>query len=876
MVVGIGAPSRATEPGPPPAMAGEASLSRATAARVARLAMMDLRASESPGPRDYALAARLFEVAESLDPSNPEYARRSAEAWWSTSRFDESYAATRRLVRLDPKDTVAQLRLITAGIGRLQSVEERLAAYERFLGRDGASLDASIRSRLALDAALLSRERGDEAGYVSGIRRAATLDATNKDAALLLLRLGEETGVDPATRLELVSNLLLADPLDPQVHRRFVDELGSAGAFAPARRFHEIIRTLTLASQRYQTFALTIESAFLEFYIDGPEKPYEHVTKELAALRAERARELREREKLNIDAVGLAPPEEVRLPIEVEPWRLILALAQDDADALQAIIEDLAKTASTDSVVLTDRARRPAGMTDAQAFARARDESLIVQLWRLVTDLDTPRVPDRLDTSVLGLPEHDPSVCAGMALLAARAGRLELADEMLSRASGTSFWFETAKAVVLEIKGDVPGAYAAYRLTASLYPFELPGVFAHVKAEQIGRAHGLSPPPESVRLRARLAQIADAVPTWVDAMAANPRSFEVVSVQEDRLTAGATEPVRLRVSIRNVSQKALGLGAGRPISTRFLLVPSIEIAGRTFMSLSFPEVADLEQRLRLKPGEQVEAVIEPGLGVAGLVMETASGKPGRVRWRVVQGFVQRGDGARVPGPACVEVNSGLITRSMLDEASLDRGELARRVAAAPEADLLPLLTGVRASIMAGDRTEPTLEERRALAQAVATRYPSLSPLARALVLTIIPPSTEIPELADLDEVIARETDPSVLPVAIVARASSIDNPLLAACDAPERSIAAEVACLQRERLEAGAATYSTRGSGTLAGIVSAMADRNLKLSPMLAAPVRGIRLKDEDTPGGAKPDGEAPKPGAAAQAGGAPSDAKPR
>ena len=54
---------------------------------------------------------------------------------------------------LDPSDTVAQLRLISARIGQFQTAEERLAAYERFTGPEGKGLDPAIRSRLALDAA---------------------------------------------------------------------------------------------------------------------------------------------------------------------------------------------------------------------------------------------------------------------------------------------------------------------------------------------------------------------------------------------------------------------------------------------------------------------------------------------------------------------------------------------------------------------------------------------------------------------------------------------------------------------------------------------------------------------------------------------------
>jgi len=59
---------------------------------------------------------------------------------------------TRALLLEDPTDTVAQLRFITASITRdHQTAEARLASYDRYVS--STKIDASIRSRLALDAA---------------------------------------------------------------------------------------------------------------------------------------------------------------------------------------------------------------------------------------------------------------------------------------------------------------------------------------------------------------------------------------------------------------------------------------------------------------------------------------------------------------------------------------------------------------------------------------------------------------------------------------------------------------------------------------------------------------------------------------------------
>src|SRR6185369_17723106 len=130
---------------------------------------------------------------------------------------DALLAATQLVVRLDRKDTVATLRLLSARIGMRQTIDERLAMYDAFLGPQGQLLDPSIRSRLALDAALLLRERQDQPGYMKRLKDAVQLDVTNKEAAYLAVEAFTRKVEDPQGRLELLSNLLMADPMDPRV-----------------------------------------------------------------------------------------------------------------------------------------------------------------------------------------------------------------------------------------------------------------------------------------------------------------------------------------------------------------------------------------------------------------------------------------------------------------------------------------------------------------------------------------------------------------------------------------------------------------------------------------------------------------------------------
>ena len=126
---------------------------------VRRAAILDLRLHESPAPIDYELTANLLSIASDLDPTNAEYARDMAQASWLAGDQSLMLEATRRVIKIDPKDSVAQLRLISAKINEKQTLEERKALYDRFLSDAGKSIDPSVRSRLALDAALLDQAR---------------------------------------------------------------------------------------------------------------------------------------------------------------------------------------------------------------------------------------------------------------------------------------------------------------------------------------------------------------------------------------------------------------------------------------------------------------------------------------------------------------------------------------------------------------------------------------------------------------------------------------------------------------------------------------------------------------------------------------------
>ncbi len=228
--------------------ADEALVSRAASNLLARTLMRRTRNLAEPNITDYRLTALGLNVAGRAHPDDVELLRNEIEAWTAADDAGRLIDATRRLVRLDPRDTIAQLRLIDTQIGRLNTVEERRQAYARLLGPAGQGLRATVRSRLALDAALLAREDGDDEAFFELLTQATLLDSTNKNAAALFASVMMPYVDSRIERFELIANVLHADPLDTGAYENAAIDLMSSGAYRGAQRFLDRMRDLLGAS----------------------------------------------------------------------------------------------------------------------------------------------------------------------------------------------------------------------------------------------------------------------------------------------------------------------------------------------------------------------------------------------------------------------------------------------------------------------------------------------------------------------------------------------------------------------------------------------------------------------------------------------------
>ncbi|MEM1423334.1 MAG: hypothetical protein AAGH64_04950, partial [Planctomycetota bacterium] len=202
--------------------------------QLARVARKRLVVTEDPSGVDYRAMAEAIAGARSLVGPDAELLRLEIEARLAGVDEEGASRLSRELLRIDPRDQVAQLRVAIDAVRDKQTAIGRLEAYELFLGPRGNAFDPSIRSRLAVDAALIARERGSERQFIEYITLATTLDPSNKEAAALYASHFLALTDDPVERADLLTNIVLADPLDPEALQNLAIELVQHGAYAGA------------------------------------------------------------------------------------------------------------------------------------------------------------------------------------------------------------------------------------------------------------------------------------------------------------------------------------------------------------------------------------------------------------------------------------------------------------------------------------------------------------------------------------------------------------------------------------------------------------------------------------------------------------------
>ena len=600
-----------------------------------RAALLDLRLNQSPKPSDYGLCANLLSLASDLDPNNAELARSVAQAAWLAGDEALMLEATRRVIQVDPKDSMAQLRLISANINKKQTVEGRKALYDRFLSDAGNSLDPAVRSRLALDAALLEREMGNTTGFIERLHQATRLDMTNKAAASLAAQFYSSIRENPVTNLDYQLRLLNADPLDANVYLTITRMLASQGALEESQRFLDTAVKLFKLESGEITADIEEITIALEWQIDGPASFLDRLNRRLNELRVKAQSVIQAYEERQLPTDGLMRPEAIKYNLGLDKLRLLAAHSQGETQLVRSILTDIENSVNEQLVQFAEMAKT-SGVNMNLLLTQVVVRIAELQAMRAIVGLDA----DLIRRDINNIIQLQPAMAerlSGIEPMALYAeGRYEEAL-VASEANLGSPIISLIRAQCFERLDREQDAIEVYLRIARKNPLDVYGAYASTRLQSLGVGDQLL-----TEAGATMATMARKVPAWLDQMIERPGSFQFLRIEQDQRMYREGELPMLTITLQNTAPIPLALGPNAPLESRVLIEPvGVKTMTNGFNGESKPKVLQIDHRLRLMPREELVFKVVADSATTDWLIDQQPGVSMRQRWRLIQGYRPR-------------------------------------------------------------------------------------------------------------------------------------------------------------------------------------------------------------------------------------------
>jgi len=772
-----------------------ASLEEAVATRLARAAVMQTRAVPNPTLDDYRLTALSLGEAIELDPDADELLRLQIEAWGAADEDDRALDATRRLARLAPGDTVTQLAALSARVRELQRIEDRLTMYDRLLGSAGGSLDDSVRSRLAFDAALLHRELGDDDEFVRLLRLAMNLDQTNKQAALLASALFFERVEDPASRCEMHVQLLLADPLDPQSHLSLARELLVHGAYAGAQRFLENALTLRAKRGLAMTDELQDMRHTVRWGLSDAGSMLAQLDEQEAARRFAVDVQRNAAEKAGEDPSAI--PDANTHPVE-NRLRALLAAAVNRTSEASAHYARY-RSSMEESIVRAAEMGRITRDQIPELERRVMVDRIRVRAWAGVDLQQTQSDLKELITRSEGALRED-ARARYRGLIAAHNGDRASARRLLEPLGDDDLLAQVGLGIAAENDGAPREAAGIYARVLRASPGTAEALWARDRLQGI-----LGTRVNPTDLARRLDAIAQQAPRALERFIDDPSEYLALSVD---LAPDALDPMTklsARVRLHNGGVFPLAIGVGSPIEPRVLVAPKFNVRGAPSVAMAGPEFASLARKIRLLPGESVSADVRLDLGAMGTLVDATSPLAASLRCQAINAYIHSDErGVYRASPFGLKSGSNVVWRRP-ERPSPEFADILERVTSLSGEEFYAALAESQwffAKNTPEDDTGELSGQRVELAEALASRYPTLSEMEQAYALLCMPGSWQVAEAAAVDEA-ARAAEPTPLTtlILLLTRVSEPDDPSLAIGLASGDAVVREVAEIKELRMK---------------------------------------------------------------------------
>ena len=541
-----------------------------------------------------ATAVVLADEAFALNPQDVELCRLLYRFAVLAENEEVRGRALARLVKLDPQDDVARLLFVTAAVDRYQTVEGRLAAYEKLLAEPmRGALGRPVASRLANDYALLLDRTGDVDGFARWMAEAVALDPSNRTAAATaagFFRMNVRE--DPFAEAELLTTLLLADPTSVETQTVLARLLLENGAYVGADRLYDLAARSSAAQRGRSLSGLLADCVVAQWGVGDVRGALETLQRRQNDRdEVYRARVRQEQPDLTSEklaqkhaplTVTLATARAAilgRISHEQAGDALLSALGSYDIiirelkatpDIQTGEIAEMALEAAFVTLWLGDDVDRAQGyLDDASAVlgeqAMSDDARLRFEGWMALRSDDVPRALELLQP----IAERDSAALLGVALCHLAEGKRSDAARALNGVSTSR-------------RGTLVSIWARDLLWELLDRPQLP-------VDETAR---------------KLEQLIASIPTIVDRLPEDHTLAASVRVQPSKTTFAPYEPVIVNVEISNNAPFPLAIDKRGPIQTQLALSLKVQIANAPDIKPP-PMVVDIDRRLRLDSHERL-------------------------------------------------------------------------------------------------------------------------------------------------------------------------------------------------------------------------------------------------------------------------------
>jgi tetratricopeptide (TPR) repeat protein len=522
--------------------------------------------NRSNNPLMFKLVAARLGAALSLDPSEPRYARKQAEALQDAGDFDGEYTALKIAVALKPDDEPSQIRLIDLNLAQ-PDLKENAAASVQYLqsliGKPAVPDD--VKSYAAFRCAMFMLERGEDDAAQKIIAQGLRSNPVNFE----LLRLKLKTlpaDATPYLRLQIMLDLLRANPLQPRVSLSVADALAQFGLAEEATEFYKLTDD-TLSAYKVDDAEIRVDWAAELFILD------------LA----------NDAKKMNTGVLQTDP---------ALPSALFLQLAMTRSDASNAQYlktYDQAMTAFSNRVIeacnksgaVPQATTRPIDVggpmplpdlmpvaSKLKTAATPRDVALRDEFIEAVADLGLLQVyfgsqpadaSPLIDALAAVAPDGSPEVARLRGWAQLRAGKKEDAKATLT---GVAKLDPISAMGLVKLMSDDPAqAMTTERMAREVIQQHPAGVYGAILKQGMQNAHVmLIPGTEAESIR----QLVAAFPQKWESLPQSPADFYSVNVRPVSRGVAYGEPLLGQVSLTNLTDQPLTVGDEGVVKPSFL------------------------------------------------------------------------------------------------------------------------------------------------------------------------------------------------------------------------------------------------------------------------------------------------------------------